>query len=99
MPPILAQMHGYSVRPANVRLDGGPDGFRLVGLARLTDARHVVDIDTQFNHGSCSQCIMYSCTFRGNTHLIDEIYAALCSNKTNSFYSVKQVKSHHLLPL
>jgi hypothetical protein len=42
---------------------------------------------------------LFARTFRGNTHLIDEIYAALCSNKTNSFYSVKQVKSHHLLPL
>jgi hypothetical protein len=37
--------------------------------------------------------------FAAIPHLIDEIYAALCSNKTNSFYSVKQVKSHHLLLL
>jgi hypothetical protein len=37
--------------------------------------------------------------FRSGTDLADEIYNTLCSNKTNSFYSIEKVKSHHLLTL
>ena len=48
--PVLAQMDGNAVRPAQVSLDRSPCGIRLIGHACLTDGSHVVDIDTQFDH-------------------------------------------------
>ncbi len=54
MPPVFTQMHGDAVRPAQLRLDGGPDGIRFIGLSRLPHGSYVVDIDTQLNHNSCN---------------------------------------------
>jgi transposase-like protein len=42
---------------------------------------------------------LFSRIFRNGSDLADEIYNALCSNKTNSFHSIEEVKSYNLLPL
>ena len=54
VPPVLAQMAGDAVGAAEVRFDRRPDGVRLVRLARLPDSRHMVHIDAEFDHRSCS---------------------------------------------
>ncbi len=51
---IFAQVHGDAVGTAEMGFDGRPDGIGFIGAARLTDGRHMIDIDAEFNHSSCN---------------------------------------------
>jgi hypothetical protein len=52
--PILAQVHGDAVGPAQVGLHRRPHRIGLEGTAGLPQRGHVVDIDAQFDHSSCN---------------------------------------------
>jgi hypothetical protein len=51
---IFAQVDGDPVGTAEMRFDRRPHRIGFVGAARLSDRRHMVDIDAQFDHSSCS---------------------------------------------
>lgn len=42
---------------------------------------------------------LFALAFRANVETVDEVYAALCSNKQNSYFSVNDAKIKDLLPL
>ncbi len=50
MATVLAKMEGDSVGPAQLRLDGGPDGIGLEAAPGLPEGGDVVDVDAEFDH-------------------------------------------------
>jgi hypothetical protein len=68
MPAVFAQMHRDAVGAAEVGLDRSPDGIRLVSAAGLPQRRHVINIDTEFDHASCNSMKIFrdcsACPFR-----------------------------------
>ena len=51
---ILAQVAGDAVCAAEVRFDRRPNRVGLVGAPCLSNGRHVVNINAEFNHSSFS---------------------------------------------